>query len=74
MLMQMTCSSQGDVMPWGPSEKRLNRIVFIGRNLDREMLTKSFEACLVGQPAQAAAVEGRAVEAVKAGNSVTVQA
>ncbi|KAF6264285.1 CobW/HypB/UreG, nucleotide-binding domain-containing protein [Scenedesmus sp. NREL 46B-D3] len=46
MLMQMTCSSNGDVQPWGPTEQRLNRIVFIGRNLDRDALTKSFEACL----------------------------
>lgn len=35
MLLQMTCSSQGDCPPWAPGEKRLNRIVFIGRNLDR---------------------------------------
>lgn len=47
MLMQMTCSTQGDVRPWGPDEKRINRIVFIGRNLDREQLNRSFEACLV---------------------------
>jgi hypothetical protein len=73
MLLQMTCSSQGDVQPWGPTEKRLNRIVFIGRNLDRQMLTTSFEACLVNQPA-AAAAEACTVEAVGAGNGVTVQA
>jgi len=47
MLMQMTCSTEGDVRPWGPDEKRINRIVFIGRNLDREQLNRSFEACLV---------------------------
>lgn len=47
MLLQMTCSSQGDCSPWEPNEKRVNKIVFIGRNLDREGLTRSFEACLV---------------------------
>lgn len=52
MLMQMTCSTQGDVRPWGPDEKRVNRIVFIGRNLDREQLNSSFEACLVKPAAQ----------------------
>lgn len=31
---------------WGDGE-RINRMVFIGRNLDRERLTRDFEACLV---------------------------
>jgi hypothetical protein len=81
MLMQMTCTSQGDVMPWGPSERRVNRIVFIGRNLDREALTKGFEACLVGlpagPPAGGAVAEGavqQAAEVVCADSSVKVQA
>ncbi|KAI9030625.1 CobW/HypB/UreG, nucleotide-binding domain-containing protein [Hyaloraphidium curvatum] len=33
--------------PWGPDEKRENRFVFIGRNLDRERLSRGFEACRV---------------------------
>jgi|LakMenEpi03Aug12_release.lakeMendotaPanAssembly.Ray.scaffolds.fasta_scaffold210918_2 G3E family GTPase len=33
--------------PWQPDEPRLNRMVFIGRNLDREELTDRFRACLV---------------------------
>jgi len=33
--------------PWGPDEIRTNRLVFIGRNLDREALTASFASCLV---------------------------
>jgi hypothetical protein len=53
MLLQMTSSSQGDVPHWGPNEKRTNKIVFIGRNLDREGLTSSFEACLLPQPTSA---------------------
>ncbi|PAW77095.1 MAG: cobalamin biosynthesis protein CobW [Verrucomicrobia bacterium Tous-C9LFEB] len=32
--------------PWGESEKRQSRIVFIGQNLDRAALQKGFESCL----------------------------
>ena len=31
--------------PWG-DDKRVNRLIFIGKNLDREALKKGFEACL----------------------------
>jgi G3E family GTPase len=31
---------------WAPDEERLNQLVFIGRNLDREALTTGFKACL----------------------------
>lgn len=34
-----------------PDERRLNRLVFIGRNLDREELNSSFRACLAVAPA-----------------------
>lgn len=34
-----------------PGERRLNRLVFIGRNLDREELNSSFRACLAVAPA-----------------------
>jgi G3E family GTPase len=33
--------------PWRPDEDRRNRLVFIGRDLDRDDLTRSFAACLV---------------------------
>jgi G3E family GTPase len=33
--------------PWAPDEPRINKMIFIGRNLDREELTKSFKKCLV---------------------------
>ncbi|MFV0309003.1 MAG: CobW family GTP-binding protein [Desertimonas sp.] len=33
--------------PWGPSERRCSRLVFIGRNLDRDELETSFRRCLV---------------------------
>lgn len=34
-----------------PGEKRVNRLVFIGRNLDREGLNASFRACLAAPAA-----------------------
>ncbi|KAK4761044.1 hypothetical protein SAY87_005937 [Trapa incisa] len=33
--------------PWGPEELRVNKIVFIGKNLDAEELDKGFKACLL---------------------------
>ena len=32
---------------WGPNETRVSQIVFIGKNLDREELTRGFLSCLV---------------------------
>jgi G3E family GTPase len=43
--VHMLLDSQAD-RPWGPGERRSNKIVFIGRNLDRAELTSSFTACL----------------------------
>ncbi|MGA4508474.1 CobW family GTP-binding protein [Propionibacteriaceae bacterium G1746] len=34
--------------PWVEGEPRVNRMVFIGRNLDRDELTEEFNACLIG--------------------------
>ena len=31
---------------WGAGEERLNSIVFIGRNLQREQLTAALRACI----------------------------
>jgi len=31
---------------WGPDEKRTNKIIFIGKNLDEEALQKGFRECL----------------------------
>ncbi|KAM4085116.1 hypothetical protein ACJW30_10G002500 [Castanea mollissima] len=31
---------------WGPNEKRINKLVFIGRNLDEVSLRKGFKGCL----------------------------
>ncbi|GBG65451.1 hypothetical protein CBR_g51046 [Chara braunii] len=33
--------------PWGKDEKRTNRIVFIGKDLNNEELTRGFRSCLV---------------------------
>ncbi|CAA0827355.1 plastid transcriptionally active 17 [Striga hermonthica] len=32
---------------WGPQEPRVNKLVFIGKNLDAEELNKGFKACLL---------------------------
>ena len=32
--------------PWGKGETRVNRLIFIGKNLDKESLAKSFESCI----------------------------
>lgn len=32
---------------WEPNEKRINKLVFIGRNLDETALRKGFKGCLV---------------------------
>lgn len=34
--------------PWGP-EPRVNRFVFIGRNLKKDILTEGFRQCLVAE-------------------------
>ena len=47
MLMELSSSSDGIIRPWGASEKRLNRVVFIGRNLNRDDLLQGFQQCNV---------------------------
>ena len=32
---------------WGADESRVNKMIFIGRNLDRDELNSRFRACLV---------------------------
>ena len=31
---------------WGPDEPRVNKMVFIGKNLDKDTLRRGFEGCL----------------------------
>jgi len=38
----------GPDTPWPIAQPRVSRLVFIGRNLDRDELTRSFTACAVG--------------------------
>jgi G3E family GTPase len=40
-----------DARPWHDGEPRTNRLVFIGRNLDRAELESGFSACLAGADA-----------------------
>lgn len=37
----------GHQRPWKPEEKRESRLVFIGRNLPKDLLRHKFEACRV---------------------------
>jgi len=54
MMLRMQGSSDEDaggeggsrLPPWGENEKRLNKLCFIGKNLDREAITKGLEACI----------------------------
>ena len=40
----------GEVLtPWGDAP-RINRLIFIGKNLDRAALEKGFEQCLESTP------------------------
>lgn len=32
---------------WGPDEKRINKFIFIGKNLDRASIEEKFRACIV---------------------------
>lgn len=42
--------------PWKEGEKRASRMVFIGRNLDAELLKEGFQACLTENDVEAVAV------------------
>ncbi|MBI2807943.1 MAG: GTP-binding protein [Planctomycetes bacterium] len=43
--IHMLCESQPD-RPWGKGEERENKLIFIGRNLNRERLEEGFRKCL----------------------------
>ena len=49
--------------PWVPGEAKTNKLVFIGKNLDKGQLEREFSACL-DSPANRAAIN--AVEQIKA--------
>ncbi len=46
MILQFSSSKDGAGRPWKDGEARVNKLVFIGKNLDRAELTASFRACL----------------------------
>jgi G3E family GTPase len=46
--VHMLLDGQAD-RPWRSDEARTNKLVFIGRNLDRDELESSFRRCLVGR-------------------------
>ena len=37
---------------WKEGEKRVSKMVFIGRDLDRDLIREGFEECVVARPAQ----------------------
>jgi G3E family GTPase len=49
MMIQMGHSGEGLGRPWQEGEKRMCRAVFIGKELDRAMLTDGFKSCLAVQ-------------------------
>ena len=46
MMMGISSSDDGIGRPWKEGESRTNRLIFIGKNLDREEIQKAFEACV----------------------------
>ncbi|KAL3130126.1 hypothetical protein ABBQ38_008440 [Trebouxia sp. C0009 RCD-2024] len=51
MLLSFGCSSEGMGKPWAAEEKRTNKLIFIGRNLDKDELNNNFRACLASSAA-----------------------
>jgi G3E family GTPase len=47
MLMSISSSDDGVGRPWKVGEERTNRLIFIGRDLDRKQITSKFQECLV---------------------------
>ena len=46
MLMSISSSDDGVGRSWNENEKRTNRLIFIGRDLDKDMITSKFKECL----------------------------
>ena len=46
MMMGISSSDDNVGRPWKEGEKRLNRLIFIGRNLDKKEIQQSFLACV----------------------------
>jgi len=41
----MDISDEDDAEPWAPGEKRITKMVFIGKDLDKAFIRQTFEAC-----------------------------
>jgi len=48
MMVNFGSSKDGTIRPWRPDEKRENKVVFIGKNLNREELESGFKSCMAG--------------------------
>jgi G3E family GTPase len=48
MIMNMGFSSKlgMDVAPWGKDEKRINKLCFIGKNLNKEQMIADLQKCV----------------------------
>jgi G3E family GTPase len=53
MMMTMSTSAEGIIRPWKEGEKRINKLVFIGKKLNREEIEKGFKECLVHEDDEA---------------------
>ena len=47
MLLSFGSSADGVGQAWKAGERRKNRLVFIGRNLNRSELERKFKCCIV---------------------------
>ena len=65
--------SFNDDAPWG-TEERVNKLVFIGKNLDKEALTAGFEGCLDTPENMAKIVAIQQVKAAQQQNQMLFQA
>lgn len=48
MMVNFGSSKDGTIRPWGENEKRVNKVVFIGKHLNRQELEDGFKSCLAG--------------------------
>ena len=46
----MLCEAMPDRL-WGPNEKRYSKMVFIGRDLDEELIRQGLQDCVVAEDA-----------------------
>jgi G3E family GTPase len=57
MLMGFSCSDEGVGRGWNEGEEKMNRLIFIGRNLDRDELTSGFIGCVADAADREAATQ-----------------